>query len=468
MGETARCRASTSGLALALALLGACGGAPIAPEGSTGHEDRIDVVSASRVPSDGEPPLAGRDPDRDEIAALREAMRIAERLRSLRFARPVPVRVQSREDVTSFVRSRIEEDELEQARLFYTAIGLLPADVDLRALVLSVMGEQIAGFYDPRRHTMVVRDDVMEEMTRLVARGGTILGTPSSMVLVHEYVHALQDQRLALDDDEDDTRTIDEENAYAALVEGDATLTMLGIGLAGSGRTLDDLTRTRGLLRAQLSDDVEAGPAGSELASAPAIVRAPLLSRYLDGLVFVGALHGGHDDARRAGFAAIDAAFGAPPTSTEAVLHPERYVTGERPAPIVLPALSSLEAAGWTPVDEDTLGELELSVFFAQGSGRDRDREAAAGWDGDRLRVYHRAASPEPAPTLAFLWLSRWDDEREATEAEAAARRVGDAIPATPVGPLTVRRVGRALAISAGLPELARTESEAALASLAR
>jgi hypothetical protein len=452
---------------VALALVGAsCGGAQIARDEEAGHDDRIGVVAASRG-SDGEPALSGRDPDRDEVAALREAMRIAERLRSLRFTRPVPVRVQSRDDITAFVRSRIEDDELEQARLFYTAIGLLPADVDLRALVLSVMGEQIAGFYDPRRHTMVVRDDVMEEMTRLVARGGTILGTPSSMVLVHEYVHALQDQRLALDEDEDDSRTIDEENAYAALVEGDATLTMLGIGLAGSGRTLGDLTRTRGLLRAQLSDDVEAGPEGSELAGAPAILRAPLLSRYLDGLVFVGTLHGGHDDPHRAGFAAIDAAFAAPPTSTEQILHPARYASRDRPAPIALPTLASFEATGYAAVDEDTLGELELSVFFAQGSGHDRDRDAAAGWDGDRLRVYRRTATVGAGPPLAFLWLSRWDDEREAADAEAAARRVGVALT-TPTGPVVVQRIGRALSISAGLPELTRDETDAALASLAR
>lgn len=453
-------------LGLALALLTSCGGAPHASDHAATEDARLDVISAAHEGPTDEPPLRGRDPDRDEIAALREAMRIAERLRSLRFARPVPVRVQSREDITAFVRSRIEDDELEQARLFYTAIGLLAADVDLRALVLSVMGEQIAGFYDPRRHAMVVRDDVMEEMTRLVARGGTILGTPSSMVLVHEYVHALQDQRLALDEDEDDSRTIDEDNAYAALVEGDATLTMLGIGLAGSGRTLGDLTRTRGLLRAQLSDDVEAGPAGSELARAPAILRAPLLSRYLDGLVFVGALHGGHDDTERSGFAAIDAAFGAPPASTEAILHPERYVTAERAAPIALPALASLASAGWTMVDEDTLGELELSIFFAQGSGHDRDREAAAGWDGDRLRVYRRAEGSGPA--LAFLWLSRWDDEREAIEAEAAARRVAGTVTATPTGMMEVRRVGRAIAITRGLPALAGTEIDVALDALAR
>lgn len=441
-------------------LVGACGGT----QALDGREDvHADVVAAGDARSDGEPPLPGRDPDRDELLALREAMRIAERLRSLRFARAVPVRVQSRADIVAFVRDRIEDEELEEARLFYVAIGLLPEDVDLRTLVIDVMGEQIAGFYDPPRHTMVVRDDVMEEMTRLVVRGGTILGTPSSMVLVHEYVHALQDQRLGLRSHEDeDERSIDEDNAYAALVEGDATLTMLGVGfLEGDGRTLDDLTRTRGLLRSQLANDADRGPPGSALASAPAILRAPLMSRYLDGLVFTGALHGGHDRPDRSGFRAIDDAFRDPPTTTEQILHPARYAMGDRPAAIALPAVSSMIDAGFVALDDETLGELEMSVFFAQGTSRDRDRDAAAGWDGDRIRVLHRPSDH----ALAFLWLTRWDDEREAIDAETAARRVSATIT-TPAGPMQVTRLGRGVAITAGLDTTAQAEIATSLTSL--
>jgi len=423
--------------------------------------DPADVAAAVEDEGEGEP-LRGRDPDRDEIAALREAMRIAERLRSLRFERPVPVRVQSRVEITDFVRSHIEDDELEEARLFYVALGLLAPDVDVRAMVLAVMGEQIAGFYDPRRHTMVVRDDVMEEMTRLTARGGSILGTPSAMVLVHEYVHALQDQRLGLTSD-DDSRSIDAENAYASLVEGDATLTMLGIGLAGTDRTLDDLTRTPGFLRSQLAASADAGPEGSELANAPAIFRAPLMSRYLDGLVYVGALHGQEDG----GFSAIDDAFRTPPVTTEQVLHPARYLAGELPEPITLPALASMPAAGFVALEEETLGELELSVYFGRGTGSDRDRDAAAGWDGDRIRVYHRPESPAGPTAMALVWLTAWDDEREALEAESAARRVATTTPPTPAGPVVITRRGRALAITAGLPTDAQAEADAALATLA-
>lgn len=454
-----RARASAaSASALALALLAppvaGCGG----PQASPAVARPRARTEAPQLAAE-EPPLRGREPTRDEADALREAMRIAERLRSLRFERPVPVRVQSRADITDFVRSRIDEDEIRDAGTFYVALGLLAPDLDVRALVIAVMGEQIAGFYDPRSHTMVVRDDTLEDLARLASRGGSILGSQNAMVLVHEYVHALQDQRLGLR--EDDSRSIDEDNAYACLVEGDATLTMLGIGLAGSGRSLSDLTRAPGLLRSQVAASAEAGPPGSELASAPPILRAPLMSRYLDGLVFVGALHGA------SGFGAIDGAFARLPRTTEQVLHPARYLADERGAEIALPALPAMEAAGYRALDEETLGELELSVYFAQGSGQDRDRVAADGWDGDRIRVYHRDATPDRPASSALLWFQAWDDEAQAAEAEAAARRVSALSSATPAGPTTVLRIGRALSIGAGLEDGARAEAEAAFASFA-
>ena len=79
---------------------------------------------------------------------------------------------------------------------------------------------------------------------------------------------------------------------------------------------------------------------GPEMASAPPILRAPLLSRYLDGLVFCATIHG------RGGFRALDGAHRDPPTTSEQVLHPERYLAHEDGEPVALPELASLAAAG--------------------------------------------------------------------------------------------------------------------------
>jgi hypothetical protein len=367
-------------------------------------------------------------------------MQTAERLRGLRFERDVPVRVQTRAEITAFINTQVEEDELAEAATFYVAIGLLDASVDVRALLLSVMGEQIIGLYDTDAHAMIVRDDVLAEITRVVANGGEVLSVQNAMVLVHEYVHALQDQRLGLEVAREvrDARTIDEANAYASLVEGDATLTMLATNMP-PGRSLSDITRQPGLLRTLVGQGAGQG-AGTELASAPAIIRVPLLSRYMDGLVYVGARHG------RGGFPSIDSAFRTPPRTTEQVLHPEASLAAlaveamRAPMRIELPALPQMEAAGFHALDEETLGELELSVFFARGTNADRNEAAAAGWNGDRIRVYERHV--EGGNETAFLWYLDWDSEADAVEAEQAATRIGG---------MSVRRDGTRLVLERGL-----------------
>lgn len=415
-------------LALLAAPLAGCGpAAPIASGPGPGPGlDAREVLAIER-----EPEVAGRALTPSEARAFEPLLEAAQRIRGLRFVRPVPTRVQSQDDIVAFVRAQIDRDELEHARVFYVALGLLPPDLDVERMILAVMGEQIVGYYDPDAAVMVVREDVVAEL----GRGGDLAREQSALVLVHEYVHALQDQHLGLGERQHDERTIDEDNAFASLVEGDATLAMIGWIVESQGHRLSTLTRDPDVL----SEIVRTSPTvagGAELDSAPAIVRAPLLSRYLDGLVFTAALHG------RGGFRWIDEAFQRAPTSTEQILHPDRYLARERPEPVPMPPLDALTDAGLVVHDEDTLGELETSIYFAQGTPRDRSEAAAAGWGGDRLRVYTRAGGGTTA-----VWLTAWDDEREAIEAEAAAARVRDLAPAERAAHQLVQRIGRAVLI---------------------
>jgi hypothetical protein len=183
---------------------------------------------------------------------------------------------------------------------------------------------------------------------------------------------------------------------------------------------------------------------GAEMAAAPAIVRAPLLSRYLDGMLFCAALHA-HGQ-----FGDVDDAHRAPPVSTEQILHPDRYFAHDLPDAIALPELPALGALGYLAHDEDTLGELEMSVWLAIGSSADRDRVAAAGWGGDRLRVYRG-----PGTATAAVWWTTWDDQAEAIEAERAVT-----IVASHVFGVRAHRVGRALSILIDVPDEAATAIE--------
>ncbi len=418
-------------------LLAACG--PIAtPVASTPRtEPRAPVVAAEESRPDDVP---GRPPTPTEQRAIARLERVAERIRDLRFERPVPFRIQDRDVITQFVRDQIDAEELERARVFYVALGLLDPGLDVGALLVNVLGEQIVGYYDPERSLMVVREDVAAQ---LGAGGGRELGE-AEMVIVHELVHALQDQRLGLGRQYREERDIDADNAFASLVEGDATLAMFGHMALRSGQSLDRLTRNIGPLRSLLRNSPPSAQ-GQELEQAPPVVRIPLLSRYVDGMVFCATLHG------ERGWSGVDASHTRPPRSTEQVLHPERYLAGDEPVRVELPELPELGEAGWSPHDEDTLGELEMGIYFGLAGGPERNASAAEGWGGDRLRVYRNAAG-----ATAVVWFTVWDDVGEAREAEAAARAValGSAPGSAPAGRTAhVERFGRALLMLRDLPE---------------
>lgn len=394
-------------------------------------------LPAARIvePDDELAPVSGRTPTAREAAAIADLLGLAEEIRALRFERPVPFRIQSRETITDFVRDQIDDEELEHVRIFYTALGLLDPDLDVRDVLIRVLGEQIVGYYDTKRGLMVIREDV----ARLLGRDG--VGeelSEAEMVIVHELVHALQDQRLNLGEKYEQERTIDGDNAFASLVEGDASLAMIGHMAQRAGQPLSLITQNTGILRAIVRDAPHT-VSGEEIERAPAIVRLPLLSRYLDGMLFCATLHGAR------GWRAVDDAHEHPPVSTEQILHPERYLAGEEPIPISLPDFPELEAAGWIAHDEETLGELEIGIWFAQGQATDRDAAAAEGWGGDRLRVYRNAEG-----RTAVVWFTIWDDEREATEAEMAARATTARVAAE--NAQQIERIGRAVLILRGLP----------------
>jgi hypothetical protein len=359
-----------------------------------------------------------RTPSLREARVITELMASAERVRNLHFARPVPALVEDRARITEYVATQIEEEELERASTVYTALGLLSADLDVRGLLLRLMGEQVVGYYDADHKHLVVRDDIMRSFAEGKPADDSSDLTEARIVLVHELVHALQDQNLDLDAHIHLERDTDASNAFHALVEGDATLAMIGYALEREQVPLHRLTGNPAQVRS-FSDVVRRSPlAGSELEQAPAIVRVPLLSAYVDGLSFCASLHGS------GGFAAVDRAHSAPPVSTEQVLHPERFAQPDTPTPVRLPDLPELTAAGYELVREDTLGELEMGVYFGQGVSEDEAKRAADGWDGDRIRVYRMEGAPS-----AVVWLSVWDTERDAEQAAYAAERVVRAGP---------------------------------------
>jgi hypothetical protein len=164
----------------------------------------------------------------------------------------------------------------------------------------------------------------------------------------------------------------------------------------------------------------------------------------------------------------VDKMYASPPRSTEQVLHPEKYLAGELPRPVADPK----PPVGYTLATSDTLGEHAASILFARClEDRGAAERAAAGWAGDRYGVF-----VGPERRLAVAWISAWDSERDAEEAEAALKKgVGcwaDNALGLPQGDYTigaalrVRRKGELVTFLRGFPEASADGMERQLFSL--
>ena len=316
----------------------------------------------------------------------------------LELREPVRVARRSRAELVRYLEAKLDEDlPPEEAAALgeaYQLLGLLPAGVDLRELLLAVYTEQVAGFYDPDSTALFVMEDQPAAAVRTV--------------LVHELVHAVQDQAADLDSLTARARGNDRQTAAQAAIEGHATLVMLEYLTAerqGDSVDLTQLPETAAQIRAALEGMRAQYPA---LARAPRVIQESLLFPYLEGTAYVQRLW--------------HAAGGRPsplaehlPQSTEQVAYWTPPEAPDEPVEI------RLEAPGG-PRYSNTLGAMETAVLLHELAGPDA-AEAADGWDGDRY-----ALIDTPRGT-ALSWWSVWDDEGARDRFVATLRPGLDRLP---------------------------------------
>jgi hypothetical protein len=367
---------------------------------------------------------------------IRGLMSATERLRKLRFRAPVAVRIQDRSAMRAYVESALDETELSRARRRYLALGLLDPSLDVRELISALMEEELVGYYDPEQKLLAIRDDVASSLS---GSGEDEQGLSWRATVVHELVHALQDQHLQLSEAMQRQRTTDEENAFGAVVEGDATLAMLGYLAERQGTSLEGLVADgEGLARSLRNNPLS--PTG-RLAAAPAIVREPLLFRYREGALFAAYLYA------RQGWSAIDQAHRAQPDGTYVVSDPARYLARLPTWRVALPELSNLADHGCAVVDRDVLGSLEIGAALA--SPALSAAELARSWRGDAYAVV-RCAEQD-----ASIWFLHFASLPAARKARAAFTRLSTADKERPT-----LQAGAFLLVTHKLPETLQAELE--------
>ncbi len=197
------------------------------------------------------------------------------------------------------------------------ALGVIPWNTDWKGLLIHERTKVIEGVWIARTNQLFLKDRIERDRESLTC---------------HELVHALQDKHLDLDGllafvpgDSD------RHAARLHLVEGDAVETVRRIWIPE--REMPDVVPT------------------PEAFEPPPYLTRMLQSPYDAGPAFVRTLlDAGGNSAR-------NAAFKNPPVSTEQVLHPEKYLAGEKPLTVLLPLLPRAGAV-WEHID--TFGQLAL------------------------------------------------------------------------------------------------------------
>jgi hypothetical protein len=321
----------------------------------------------------------------------------------MELSRPVRAERRSREELEAYLVYKLDQDlppeEAAHLTRSYGLLGLVDEELDLRDLLLSVYTEQVAGFYDPDSTALFVMDDMDVELLETV--------------MVHELVHAVQDQETSLDSLTADERGNDRQAAAQAAIEGHATLIMLEYmaeelrGEPVDLSTLPELSEAIGPAMEGMKDQYPA------LAGAPRIIQEAVLFPYLEGASFVAALW----EAREGRPPPFHALL---PQSTEQVMNPT-LAWGEsldRPTELAVRVPES-----YTVLYQNTLGQLELGIFLEEHLGPE-GREAARGWDGDRYLLLST-----PGGEDGLVWAAVWDGREERDRFLTAVRDGVTGIP---------------------------------------
>jgi len=315
--------------------------------------------------------------------------RNTETLRGLTALVDVPVRFPTRDELGNYLAGEITThytaEQIAEDMAFYVAFDFLPPNYDIQGELLSLYEQQVAGYYDPTTATMNVILTSGEQPD-------TFIPLLDRIVYSHEYVHALQDQYFDLKAYQDTIETspnLDSSLALQALVEGDASHVMNEYAARAAQANP---------LGAILQIGLGAVQTGNLFlpADTPKIFESEVLFSYISGERFVGALiaDGGWDR--------VNDAYTMPPQSTEHIIHPRTFLSGDNPIAVELPV--TLPGDDWEVARSGVLGEFYLRNWLdTQLSDEAIISSAAAGWGGDFYHIY-RSSEGELAWKLRLVW----------------------------------------------------------------
>lgn len=344
-------------LAVVVAVLLVAGVAGLAVHEDPAPERAIEPTTVEVLPTTSTAP--GTPPDTattttsvppataELVDLVAELQAFVERERGLKFKDPVKVTLLDDEAFRQRIadETKVDKEEIAKITRVLRALDLIEPGVDLEKAQQALLGGAVVGFYDLEAKELFVR--------------GADISPAVRQTLVHELVHALQDQHFDVHRPELGKQEDEAEQVFTGLVEGDAV------------RIERMYTATMSKKDRERAAKEQMAHVG-DLSDVPPILLQSLVFPYEFGPPFVQAL------VREGGQARLDAAFAAPPTTSEHLLHPDTYLRGEGAAPVAEPP------AEGTVIDQGVFGEFGFRQQLQQDIEPSEVLRAAAGWGGDR------------------------------------------------------------------------------------
>lgn len=319
-------------------------------------------------------------------------------------------RLTSRDEVVAFLTKHMKDEDvkrLQRSELVLKKFGLLPRDFNMEKLMVDLLREEVAGYYDPKTKTVNLLDWVpMEEQ---------------EPVLAHELTHALQDQSIGLEkwmkkgekdlgEIRKDPTSADIENdemdtAREAVIEGQAQAMMFQYALAPAGRSIAD---SPDLVDAMEEETLTGTPNTQVFNDAPIFMKESLTFPYSYGMEFVIKLMA--KGGKRKAFADV---LANPPHTTRQIMQPETYLSGEKIEPMHVPEFKR-DFKDYLKFDIGAMGEFDVAVLIEQYAGKKLSKQMYPEWRGG----YYYAARPKNDATapLGLLYVSRWSSAEKASE----------------------------------------------------
>jgi len=338
-----------------------------------------------------------------------QILQFASKDTGLPIKKEVKRRLTSRDEVVAYLEETMAEDKdaqrLRRSELVLKKFGLLPRDFDLQSFLVTLLREQVAGYYDMKTKTVNLLDWIEVEQQR--------------PVLAHELTHALQDQSFGLEkwmkagntdlEEKKQPTATDIQNdeiseARQAVIEGQAMVVLVDYMLAPTGQSILASPQIANALK----EGMLVGTADSvEFKNAPIFLKEELTFPYRYGLDFEAELlrSGGKEKA----FAAT---LGNPPRTTRQIMEPKTYLAGESLEPMRLPDFQR-DFKNYERFDVGAIGEFDVAILVDQYAGAEASHNLYPHWRGG----YYYAARPkgDPSAPLAMLYVSRWSSPEKAS-----------------------------------------------------